>query len=250
MAKLNKSEIAKELAELDAIAKTETDDYVGNTELITPEKKEYKPTGLIAPTKITEWLKYDFIADKNIMMTILLWATNTTKKRIDRINRKVGTTRYNIIMAAMYRVLIQINKNPRDFTSKAWYKYKGLFTLELRKGLGLPQNYKRCKLIELIRILIEKHPKDFVSVYPPKKVKPQPKKAKKKPNRMPRPRARIATDAPTAVNQLINATLQPKLATIADDEIKLKNTSTNKTVTVEIKRKKKLINQPKIEIIE
>lgn len=143
------------------------------------KKKNNTEPLLLLPHELDRWpLKYSSIPDQRIMVFLLNLVRVTKFTARERLNKKIGTSRYNLLVQVTRNVLDQIEQNPAKVRAEVWYQSTNQIKHELSLNLGLPSlDYN---LYELMIQVTMKVAKDYTKLQEPGKVKKH-----KKPEKLP-----------------------------------------------------------------
>lgn len=139
------------------------------------KKKNNTEPLLLLPHELDKWpLKYATIPDKRIMVYLLNLVRVSKFSAKERLNKKIGTSRYNFLIQVTRNALEQAGEDPAKIKADTWYQNIDQMKKEFIRGLEfIAPEYNN--LYDLIKELTAKMPKDYIKLEEPSKVKPQKK---------------------------------------------------------------------------
>lgn len=138
------------------------------------KKKNNTEPLLLLPHELDRWpLKYTSIPDKRIMVYLLNLVRVSKYTARERLNKKIGTSRYNLLIQTTQSILERIGEDPAKIKAEVWYQSIDQIKTELIKKLEPAKS--EYNLYDLIKELTVKIPKDYIKLEEPGKVKSQKK---------------------------------------------------------------------------
>jgi hypothetical protein len=140
---------------------------------------------LLLPHELEKWpKKYTTLSDKRVMVYILNLVRVSRFKLKERLSKKIGTSRYNLLYQAAQNVLKEIGQESTKVRAETWYQNIRIMQNELAKCVGISLADTEYTLFDLIKELTSRIPKDYIKSEEPgklnKKKKPESKEIPRK----------------------------------------------------------------------